>query len=196
MRLYYTPNSPYARMVRVAARESGLRPRIEEIEVSTRDPESNYFAVTPLARVPVVEDGGAVIADTRDICAHFDALEGRARWLPPEDDAARLLRNIAFGFLDGVAVWLRENVRPKGQKSGPVMAYEEHRTRNVLGWLEPRFRGEGRWDFTALALACAVDIGRSRGMAEGWSEIAPGLMDWAGRRAGCPFMAETAPGAP
>ncbi|WP_137701065.1 glutathione S-transferase family protein [Marimonas lutisalis] len=194
MRLYYTANSPYARITRVALRESGLRPRVEEIEVRTRDAESDYFRITPLARVPVLEDGGAIIADTRDICAHFDTLEGRTRWFPPEDDDARLMRHVTTGFLDGVAVWLRENMRPDGQRSDPVMRYEEHRASQVLRWLAPRWQGVGRWDFTAVTLACAIDIARDRGMAQGWADIAPDVMDWAGTRAGCPFMAETAPG--
>ena len=65
MRLYYTANSPYARMARVAARESGLADRIEEIEAVTRAAGSPHFAVTPLARVPVLVDGAATLAAMR-----------------------------------------------------------------------------------------------------------------------------------
>ena len=194
MKLWYTPNSPYARIARVALRESGLRGRVDEVEAKTRDAGSGYFHVTPLARVPYLEDGNARFSDTRDICAHFDAVEGQARWLPPEDDATRFLRHVAVGFLDGVAVWLRENARREGQKSQPMMAYEAARARRVLDWLEPRWQGEGRWDFTALTLACAVDIGLDRGMGRDWIDVAPGLVSWAKDRAGCPFMQETAPG--
>ncbi|MCP4048534.1 MAG: hypothetical protein GY732_21355 [Gammaproteobacteria bacterium] len=52
-KLYFTPNSPYARIARVAARESGLIDQIDEIEVVTRDEATWYFEITPLARVPV-----------------------------------------------------------------------------------------------------------------------------------------------
>ncbi|WP_306005617.1 glutathione S-transferase family protein [Aquicoccus porphyridii] len=189
MRLYFTPNSPYARITRVALRESGLRTRVEEIGVATRDPATALFEVTPLARVPVLEDGSVVLADTRDICAHFDLLENRARWFPQEDDATRFLRHVVSGFLDGVAVWLREKARPDGERSDPVMRYEEHRAVRVLRW-----RDEGRWDYCALVLACALDIAQRRGMAKGWHEIAPELVAWATTRAGDPFMVETAPG--
>ena len=193
MRLYYTANSPYARMARVAARESGLADRIEEIEAVTRAAGSSHFAVTPLARVPVLVDGAATLADTRDICAHFDRITGAARWFPDEDSDARYLRHVVTGFLDGVAVWLRENGRPDGRRSEPVMRYEEHRSRQVLGWLEPRWAGRQAEDFTALALVCAVDIAVDRGMAADWAEVAPGVMAWSARRAGVPAMRETAP---
>ncbi|MDU8929282.1 glutathione S-transferase family protein [Alisedimentitalea sp. MJ-SS2] len=196
MKLYYTPNSPYARIARVALRESGLRSRVDEFEATTRDAGSGYFDVTPLAKVPYLKDGAARFSNSRDICAHFDVLEGRDRWLPPEDDDARFLRHVVTGFLDGVAVWLRENVRPEGQKSAPVMAYEVARARRVLEWLEPRWQGEGRWDFTALTLACAIDIGLRRQMDNKWAGVAPGVVGWARARAGCPFMQETAPGPP
>jgi glutathione S-transferase len=191
MRLYYTPNSPYARIARVAARESGLIARIEEIEARTREAGTPHFQVTPLARVPVLVDGAVTLADTRDICGYFDELTGEARWLPEEDPQARYLRHVATGFLDGVAVWLRENARPPGQRSDPVMRYEEHRAERVLAFLETHFSAEDAAGFTALALACAVGIARDRGMGGDWRALAPRVLHWAERRAEAPAMRDT-----
>ena len=115
IRLYYTPNSPYARIARVAARESGLIDTVDEIVAITRSPDSSLFAISPLARVPVLVDGTTTLADTRDICGYFDGLTGLAQWCPDESSDARYLRHVTTGFLDGVAVWLRENARPDGQ---------------------------------------------------------------------------------
>lgn len=134
------------------------------------------------------------IADTRDIAAHFDARSGCVRWLPPEDATARLERNVATGFLDGVAVWLRENGRVPGEKSQAVMAYEALRARRALVWLEASgIAAQDRWDFTALTLACAAGIATSRGMAVDWPAIAPRLMNWAAQQMQRPSMQATAP---
>ncbi|MCH8489877.1 MAG: glutathione S-transferase family protein [Oceanicaulis sp.] len=192
-KLFYTPNSPYARVARVAARQSGLAGHIEEVEAKTRDKTSWYFQVTPLARVPVLVDGDILLADTRDICAHFDELTGSTRWFPKETHQARYSRHIACGFLDGVAVWLREKARPDGQKSAPVMHYEEHRARTALQWLETRWNPVETMDFTALVLACAIEIAIDRGMGGDWENLAPKTMDWAARKAADPDMRATKP---
>jgi glutathione S-transferase len=192
MRLYYTPNSPYARIVRVALRDAGVG-GIEEIEARTRAADTDLFAVTPLARVPLLVDGDTRIGDTRDICAWIDTQCAAPRWLPPEDAGARFLRHVATGFLDGVAVWLRENARPDGMRSDPVMRYEEHRARHALTWLAAQGIAPDRWDFTALTLACAIDIAAARGMASDWRAAAPDLVDWAAMQARRPSMQATAP---
>ncbi len=196
MKLYYTPNSPYARIARVAALESGLANRVEFIQAKTRDPETDFFEITPLARVPALTDNGVLIADTRDICAHFDRVTGTPVWLPPETPATRTLRHVAVGFLDGVAVWLRENARCHGEKSAAVMRYEEHRARHALLWLDRNAHPPEPLDFTSLCLVCAIDIGLKRGMGADWGKLAPGLIGWATTTAQRPSMRATAPGPP
>lgn len=192
MKLYYTPNSPYSRVTRVAARESGLIDRIEEIEAHTRAVDTGYFEVTPLARVPVLVEQDRRLADTRDICARFDEISGQVRWCPDETAQDRFLRHVVCGFLDGVAVWLRENARPDGERSRAVMHYEEHRAKRVLTWLEPRWDTDRR-DYVALVLACAVEIALDRGMETGSETVAPALVRWVQQRAGETAMRETAP---
>ena len=177
MKLYYTPNSPYARICRIALRESGLSNRITEVEAATRDTNSEFFNVTPLARVPALVDGGILVADTRDICAYFDAVCERVIWCPSETENARTYRHIAVGFLDGVAVWLRENARPNGEKSTAVMAYEEHRAHIALAWLEKFQPATDTLNFSTLAITCAIDIARQRGMATDWDAHAPTLLN-------------------
>ena len=193
MKLYYTSNSPYARITRIAARQSGLIDQIEEIEVVTRVKETEYFKVTPLARVPVFTNGNVVVADTRDICSYFDSLTEKAIWLPEETHEERYLRHVICGFLDGIAVWLRENYRAEDQKSEPVMLYEEHRACNVLKWLEARWNPADCNGYTELALACAVDIALDRGMGKEWKHIAPDVLTWTANKAKEASMQQTKP---
>jgi len=160
--------------------------------VVTRDAGTSFFGVTPLARVPVLQDGDITIADTRDICGHFDQVTDRKRWLVPETPQTRLDRNIATGFLDGVAVWLRENARPESARSAQVMQYEQFRAKNAMRWFETR-EIHTRFDFSALTLVCALDIATSRGMGN-WANIAPQVCEWATAQAKRNAFWQTRPG--
>lgn len=193
MKLYITTNSPYARIARVAAIESGLASRIEVINVKTRDAKTDYFDISPLARVPALLDNGVLIADTRDICAHYDSLLETPCWCLPETDQSRTLRHIVCGFLDGVAVWLRETARASDQQSAPVIAYEEHRAAKALNWLENNSIFQAPIDFTRLTLGCALDIAALREMPNINVETAPRLLQWHTDFARRPSMQQTRP---
>ena len=193
MKLYITRNSPFARIARVALIDAGLADRTEVITVQTRKPDSEFFKISPLARVPVLALGNDLIADTADACACFDYLTKSQQFFPPESAFQRSLRNIASGFLDGVAVTLRENARPPGECSPSVKSYEAGRALTALAWLDKRFQ-PGAWDFTAITLAVAIDIAARRGIDSNWAETAPALTTWANTAALRPSMQETVPG--
>lgn len=193
MKLYITPNSPYARIARVALIDAGLADKAQVITVQTRLPNSDFFKVTPLARVPALTHGDMLIADTADICAYFDEITGRAQFLPPRSPSCRSLHNIAAGFLDGVAVSLRENACPPNESSPCVKSYEASRALNALAWLETRF-APATWDFIAITLAVTIDIANRRGINKNWSTTAPRLTNWAKSAQLFPSMFQTAPG--
>ena len=54
MKLYYTPNSPYARMCRIVAELNGLSDEIELEWVTLRTKDNPVIALSPLGRVPVL----------------------------------------------------------------------------------------------------------------------------------------------
>ena len=47
MKLFYASGSPYARIIRVVLRETGLDSRVPEEEVTLRDPNSALLAYNP-----------------------------------------------------------------------------------------------------------------------------------------------------
>jgi hypothetical protein len=47
MKLFYASGSPYARIARVVVRELRLEPRVDEIEVTLRDPNSSLLPHNP-----------------------------------------------------------------------------------------------------------------------------------------------------
>lgn len=197
IQLYYTPNSPYARIARVALIDAGLAEKTDFIPVQTRDAKTEFFQITPLARVPTLIHGDRLIADTRDICHYIDGLIDTPRWLAHETPSGQTQRHIATGLLDSIAIWLRENARPSQTKSQVVLEYETHRVCKILAWLEQHFdqilTPPDRWDFTTLTMAAALDIAQSRGMAVVQSTNAPRLMNWLHDASQRPSMRQTAP---
>ena len=91
MKLWYSPPSPFARKVRVAAIELGLAGRIEEIRIAVapHKPNEAFARNNPLMKIPALETGeGSVFYDSRVICEYLDALAGGARLFPAGGDAA------------------------------------------------------------------------------------------------------------
>lgn len=78
MRLFHTPGSPFARIARVALRETALLARVEEVETTLRDPASSLLPVSPVGRVPtLLLPEGTALTETALIIPFLDAL-GRA----------------------------------------------------------------------------------------------------------------------
>ena len=57
MKLFYTPNSPYARICRITAMEAGLMDRIELDWVPLRTSGSPVIPHAALGRIPLLIDG-------------------------------------------------------------------------------------------------------------------------------------------
>src|SRR5262249_23278926 len=80
MKLFYAPQSPFARKVRASAIELGLDQRIqlEYAEVVPGRPNKTFAqSGNPLRRIPaLVTDAGDTIFDSTVICEYLDALVG------------------------------------------------------------------------------------------------------------------------
>ncbi|MEE9194370.1 MAG: glutathione S-transferase N-terminal domain-containing protein, partial [Alphaproteobacteria bacterium] len=71
MKLYYSPTSPYVRMVRVAALEKGVDGRMELIDA--RGEGNDTEDKNPLNKVPtLVTDDGETLIESRLICRYLD----------------------------------------------------------------------------------------------------------------------------
>src|SRR5689334_22617814 len=86
MKLFYSPASPFARKVRVAAIELGLADRLElEIaDLAPGKPNRAYAeSFNPLRKLPtLLADDGTRLFDSTVICEYFDALAGGGTILP------------------------------------------------------------------------------------------------------------------
>lgn len=197
MKLFYSRNSPYARIARVAAIESGLAGEIEHIEVVNRSPDSPLLRYSPVCCVPTLVHDGLVLGEARNICAYLDHLagqpqlleNGRRRW----DELG--LESIIVGFLDGIAVWARECRRPAEEQSAFLFEVEKKRAIRCLDHFESSAvpRPESR-EFSRIALACALGAMEFHALMYGWDQRCPVLSEWYRERAECGSMAITRPG--
>jgi len=199
MKLYITPGSPYARIVRVFVLEKGLENRVEIVAAQTRLANSPYYSINPSGRVPcLVRDDGVGLEESAVICAYLDQLDGNPAFdLPAGDQAweARRLEALARSMLDGLAVWVREIRRPQNEQSPTIVQHETDRAKRMADLWEreighPMLRGA--LNMAQITLACALEFA-VRIPDYHWRPGHQKLCDWFDRIATRPSFAATAP---
>jgi glutathione S-transferase len=200
MKLYITPGSPYARIVRVVVLEKRLEARVEIAVAQTRLASSPYYSINPSGRVPyLVRDDGTGLEESTVICAYLDHLDGNPVFdLPTGEQAweARRLEALARSMLDGLAVWVRETRRPKDEQSPAILLHEADRGARMVDLWEREIGHpmlHGTLNMAQITLACTM------GFADlipdlHWRVGHPDLCDWFGRIAARPSITATAPG--
>lgn len=198
MKLYATPGSPYARMVRIVILEKGLQDRVEVIFAKTRSADSPYYQINPSGRVPyLIRDDGVGMEESAPICAYLDRLDGKPMLAVAADDwEARRVEALARSMLDGLSVWLRELYRPENERSPTVIQHEIARSERMLDLWEkkeidhPLLRGP--LNIVQLTLACALGL-EARNADFRWRAGRPKLTGWFDRIAARPSFQATAP---
>ena len=120
MKLSFSPASPFARKVRIAAIELGLIDKIEFIPatVAPGQPNEEYSRITPLKKLPVlILDNGDVILDSYVIVEYLDELAGGGKLIPASGPARWKVKSdhsMLQGMLDSMLLCRYENmVRPE-----------------------------------------------------------------------------------
>jgi len=146
MKLFYAAGSPYARIIRVVLRETGLDRRVPEEEVTLRDPNSGLLPFNRGGKGPTLQlDDGTILNESLLVLSYLDTQHGGHRLLPMDgSDGWRTLADTgrAMAFLDGISVWNRE--LRFGLKAPGVIAIETMRAERVADALE-RALGEGHY---------------------------------------------------
>ena len=96
MKLTYSPASPFARKVRIAAIELGLIDKIELTPASVAPGTANdeYQRISPLKKLPVlILDNGDVILDSYVIVEYLNEIAGGVAH-DPEKPAPHLMRGV------------------------------------------------------------------------------------------------------
>lgn len=199
MKLYITPGSPYARIVRVLILEKRLQDRVEIIAAKTRSTDSPYYRINPSGRVPyLVRDDGVGLEESALICDYLDCLDGAPAFALPAGDAgweARRLEALARSFMDGLSVWLRELVRPPNERSPTTLIHEVQRSERMADLWESEISHAlmgGALNLAQITLACALGL-EDRNPGLHWRPGHPRLSAWYDRIAARPSMVATLP---
>ena len=120
MKLTFSPASPFARKVRIAAIELGVIDKIEMVSATVAPGTANedYQRITPLKKLPVlILDNGDVILDSYVIVEYLDELAGGAKLIPasgPERWKVKSDHSPLQGMLDSMLLCRYEAmVRPE-----------------------------------------------------------------------------------
>lgn len=195
MKLYITPGSPYARMVRILVLEKKLESRVEIIVAQTRRADSPYYRINPSGRVPyLVRDDGVGMEESQLIWDYLDSLDGQPTFGLPAGLEARRLEALARSLLDGLAVWSRELARPQNERSPTLLAHEARRSERMIDAWEAEIGQpvmRGALNRAQLTLACALGFD-ARLPDFRWRPGHPGLCEWFEHFAARPSFAATA----
>jgi glutathione S-transferase len=198
MKLFCSLTSPYARKVRVVAREKGLAGRIAEIVCVPQESEELRRG-NPLGKVPaLLLDDGMALYDSPVICEYLDSLapqplipaSGRERWLVKRAEA------LADGVLDAAVACVMEARRAPAERSaGAVSHWRGQITRALAEMDEQLPELPDALNLGLIAFGCALGYLDLRHADLNWRDHHPALSLWFERFGARPSMAETrAPG--
>lgn len=182
MKLYYSPPSPFARKVIVAAHELGLIDRItlEQVAVTPVSRNDLVAASNPLAKVPtLVLDDGQALFDSRVIVDYLDTLTDRALAPRHGPDRWRVLTELAQadGLLDAALLARYETMmRPEPLRWDEWTSGQLGKVRRALDAFEGSERRAGDdLGIGDIGVACGLGYLDLRFPDEAWREGRPRL---------------------
>jgi glutathione S-transferase len=179
--LRYSPASPYARKVRIAADLVGLTDRIELRETNTGDPASDIRQVNPLGKIPALTlEDGETLYDSRVIVDYIDHVSG-GRLVPAGEARFPVLRHqaLADGILDAALLQVYEGrYRPAEHRVQSWMDMQSGKVSRALDHCEATLSGSGEpIHIGHVAQACALGYLDLRFGGE-WRRSYPKLVAW------------------
>lgn len=179
--LRYSPASPYARKVRIAADLLGLSDRIDVAPADAADPADSLRRQNPLGKIPtlILEDG-STLYDSRVIVEYLDHLAGGGR-LIPVDPSARIaalrLQALGDGVNDAALLIRYESFsRPEALRYDEAIAHQQGKIDRALDALDA-VSPAGPVDIGHIAVACALGYLDLR-FAGVWRAMHPSLVGW------------------
>ena len=184
MKLTFSPASPFARKVRIAAIETGLIDRIEltPATVAPGQPNEEYSKITPLKKLPVlILDNGDVILDSYVIVEYLDELAGGGKLIPTSGALKWKVKSdhsLLQGMLDSMLLCRYEKmVRPEALRWQAWT--DDHWNRAWMGMA--RFEQQidamapRPLDIAQIALVCVLGYADFRFADCGWRKAYPKL---------------------
>ena len=119
MKLLYTPNSPYARKVRIVALEKHIDLALQEVVLA--DPDCSVKNHNPLGKIPVlILNDGDNLYDSRVIVEYLDNHAPGTHLIPQDNTSKIWVRRweaLSDGVCDAAIAAMLEGRRPPEQQS-------------------------------------------------------------------------------
>jgi len=201
MKLFYAPQSPFARKVRAAAIELGLDSRLEleYAEVVPGRPNAAFESRNPLRKIPaLLTDQGETIFDSTVICEYLDALAGGGILIPRDPSRRwRVLTNhaLAQGMCDSVILIRYETWLRPAESRWPVWLDEQwSKINSGLAWFNGNLEELSKpIDLAHLALGSLLGYVDFRWPDRGWRTQYPDVGAWFAELELRPSFARTKP---
>lgn len=197
MTLFYTLASPYARKVRMVAREKNLAGSINEVLVNLAD-APDLIRSNPLGKIPaLVRADGFALYDSPVICAFLDSIEvdnpvidslglhsaDSGAPLIPVDHEARwvVLRAeaLADGVLDAAVACVMEARRPAQEQSATVVKRQHEKIVRAITEMERQLPLlPGAFNLGHIAFISVLGYLDLRIPELSWRSSAPILAEW------------------
>jgi glutathione S-transferase len=187
MKLFYAPQSPFARKARIVAHELGLSDQIELVltKVIPGDPNIDFTEqVNPLRKIPALQTSeGDILYDSTVICEYLISLVSNHP-LVPADRVERwsVLRNqaLAQGMCDSaIAIRYETFLRPKDKLWQALVDDQWGRITSGTGWFETNHEILAKpLDLAQITLGCLLGYIDFRWPEHGWRESSPQLAKW------------------
>lgn len=196
MKLYYAPNSPYARKVRALIIDRGLSDKVELLQVETADLNGPLLSVNPLARVPTLDAGAdGIVHDSPVICEYLDGYTSSASGTGKVIDIKdKCLAAMAQGILDAGYATRMEKQRPENLQWQDWKDKQFGKINRALDQLEKEADTlPAETTIGALGLACTLEWMQFRHPEGNWLSNRSSLHRWLAAFSQKPCMTETQP---
>jgi glutathione S-transferase len=158
--LYYSPTSPFARKVRIAAFELGLQDELQLIALNPFEAGEEYWAVNPLSKIPsLVTRDGFMLPDSRLILDYLRTLGDALEADGANDWANRKRQQLADGVIDAAVSANLEQRREPQLISKHWFERQLGAVRRTLAFLEAeaaQLRTSGRITAAEISVASAL----------------------------------------
>jgi glutathione S-transferase len=183
MKLVFSPASPFARKVRIAAIELGLIDKIEFIPTTLTpgQPNEDYMRINPVKKLPaLILDNGDVIVDSYVIAEYLDELAGGGKLVPasgPLRWKVKSEHSMLQGMLDSMLLCRYEKlVRPQELRWQAWADDHWSRAWNGMARFDKQTEMLSRpLDIAQIALVCVLGYADFRFADCGWRKAFPAL---------------------
>ncbi|MBU2863339.1 glutathione S-transferase N-terminal domain-containing protein [Reinekea forsetii] len=139
MKLFSTPNSPFSRIARIAIHELSLSNEVEVEFVTVRDSESELLKYGPLGKVPALQIDDNLFSDSRIVVSMLESISNSDGLTASSTDSMALaFEGFCLGFLESIAVWIREARRKPELISKDLLRVEKDRAIRCVNYINQK----------------------------------------------------------